>query len=125
MWPILFAFGVTFMPTWLGTTPNVRVGIQCTEGQWILPRSAHERTFTSKYMNCKIRDDDIVEAFMVHNVPVALIFFEEETPSTAKKIVMNKGTIILTDCADSMRRGLVERHGDVDTSVNPAFKNIP
>lgn len=125
MWPILFALGVTFMPAWLGTALNARIGIRCTEGQWLAPGSAHERAFMSRYMNCNIRENDRVEAFMVHNVPVALIFFEEEMPATARKIVINKGSIILTDCADSMRHELVERHGDVDTSVNPAFKDIP
>ena len=68
------------------------------------------------------------DMYMVHSIPVVVATYSDMTTRATPKYDathMNKGTIILTNCADHMRKSLYSRYrGRVDTRINPAFDAI-
>ena len=129
MFPLLApcVVAMSHMPTCLAL--YMRNNIDCTgsHGSWKTVVTPTEKSFVQKTMNCKVTAN--ADVYFVHNVPVVVALYDTFTSRGTPiytSIAMNKGAIILFDCARHMRTSLRRRYrGTLDTTVNPTFAAIP
>jgi len=117
---------ITRMPPPLATFLRNGVGANTITGEWIAVSTPLQRRFVRRLMGCDV--PVCADMYMVHNIPVVVATYSDMTSRATPKydaIHMNKGTIILTNCGEHMRRALYSRYrGRVDTRINPAFDAI-
>lgn len=107
----------------------LRDGGVCTNtitGEWVTVSTPVQRRFVLRRMGCDV--PACADMYMVYNIPVVVATYSDMTSRATPKydaIHMNKGTIILTNCGEHMRKALYFRYrGRVDTRINPAFDAI-
>ena len=120
------ACSMTQMPLPLANFLHGNINTNTINGEWISVSTPLQRRFIRRTMGCEVPHN--ADMYIVHNIPVVVATYSDMTARatpTYDSIYMDKGTIILTNCAEHMRKALQSRYrGRIDTTVNPAFDAI-
>lgn len=117
---------ITQMPPALATFLRNDVCTNTIPGEWVTVTTPIQRRFILRCMGCNV--PACADMYLVYNIPVVVATYSDMTSRATPRynaIHMNKGTIILTNCGEHMRKALYSRYrGRVETCINPAFDAI-
>jgi len=120
---MLASCSMTQMPAPLATFLRNSIDTTTIRGEWVTVSTPVQRRFVTRCLGCDV--PACADMYMVCNMPVVVATYSDMTSRATPKydaIYMDKGTIILTNCAEHMRKALYARYrGRVDTRINPAF----